>query len=497
MATTLKDKIAANIEDVKAIRALFTRPVFDYEQEKAINEYKVEKHDVFDPAVRKNKAINKGTGQINKATGKEATTPESVPVARIGLSFQQLIVDRRVGFTLTIPVEIEPIYEGDKETDKEKNLVNLTKRILNDNKMEYKNKDILRRMISEMEVAECWYLAESGKDKPKFTLKCNIWSKDLGDTLYPMFDAYGDMIAFAREYKLKEGSKDIEHFDIYLPELEYKFVNRDNVWKLDDQLMNAAGQSVPNPKVNEIGKIAIVYHSQKRPEWADAATAISRLETSISNHADMNDYFGSPILTVIGEILGFAGKGEQGKILQLTDDVKNAQAKFLELNSKPESIQMEQDNLRQFIHNLTQTPDISFETMKGMGTIAQFTMKAFFMDAHMAVSRKEEIFGIGLQRRFNIIKAAIGKVIDTSLSNEAENVQLLPKITPYLPQNDSEVIENLSVARTGGIISTESAIEQNPLVKDSDVEKERIKDDETKELAGDEPIPVKGLKSVK
>jgi len=144
---------------------------------------------------------------------------------------------------------------------------------------------------------------------------------------------------------------------------------------------------------------------------------------------------------------------------------------------------MEQNSLRDLIYTLSQTPDISFSAMKGMGTIAQFTMRAFFMDAHLAVSDKEEIFGIGLQRRFNVIKAVIGKIIDTSLEAEAEAVALVPEITPYLPQNDTEKIENLTIARTGGILSKETAVENNPLVEDPETEMQRLKDDNTNEIA--------------
>lgn len=466
--------------DVKEIKKLFARPTFAYDQTKAINEYKVEKHDVIDPTVRLAKTVTKGTGLTN-TDGSEKTTVASIDVARIGLPLQKLIVKRRVGFMLTNPVTINPVY--DTGSDREAELVKLVERIQNDNKMDYVNKEIARRLMSEMEVAEIWYLVESGRERPRFTLKCNVWSPDLGDTLYPLFDAYGSMVAFARGYKLKEGEKDIEHFDVYTDLLEYKFVNRDSTWQLDAPV-NADGTAIPNPKANEVGKMMIVYHSQDYPEWHDQQYAINRLETSYSNHADMNDYFGSPILAVIGEIMGFAAKGDQGKILQLSE---NAKANFLALESPPESIKMEQENLKNSIFYTSQTPDISFETMKGLGTIAQFTMKAYFMDAHMAVSDKEEIFGIGLQRRLNIIKAAIGKVIDTTMAKEAEAVQLKPVITPYLPQNDTELIDNLSIAKTNGIISKESAVELSPLTSDIEVEMERLANDE-KNAAGKEVI---------
>lgn len=469
-------------QSFKEIELLFTSnaPAFDMTQTEAISQFKVSEHDIFDEDYRPKKKIVKGTGDTNSA-GTETTSTEYIDPARIGMSFQQLIVNRRVGFMLNIPVKINPVFQT--ESEKEKALVKAVERILSDNKMDYKNKEIARRLMSEMEVAEAWYLVETKKQKPKYTLKCNIWSPDLGDSLYPLFDSTGDMIAFARGYKLKEDDKDVDHFDVYTTDYEYKYVNRDNVWALDAEAeaVTAEGPKKVNPIPNTVGKIMIVYHSQKAPEWADQESMIKRYEDSVSNHADMNDYFGSPILAVVGEILGFAQKGEQGKILQLAE---NAKANYLALNSPPESIKMEQENLKDLIYTLSQTPDISFSAMKGMGTIAQFTMKAFFMDAHLAVSKKEEIFGIGLQRRFNLLKAVVGKVIDTSLEAESEIVQLVPQITPYLPQNDTEKIENLTVAKTSGILSAETAVESNPLVEDPETEMERLKNDKTNEMAG-------------
>lgn len=479
--------------DFKAIELLFnsSRPVFEVEQTKAIAEYKVSSHDVFDENIRKKKKIIKSDIGLD---GKETVTTDYIEPARIGMSFQQLIVDRRVGFMLTIPVKTDATYES--ESDKEKALVKLVDRLQNDNKMDYKNKEIARRWMSEMECAEIWYFVETGETKPKFTLKCNIWSPDLGDILYPLKDSKGDLIAFARKYKLKEEDKDIEHFDVYTNEFEYKYVNKDNVWKLDVLTeTNEAGDTMQtnvNPIPNAVKKIMIDYISQPKPEYADQSSMISRLETITSNHSDINDYFGSPTYVSKGAVKGFAQKGEQGKIIELED---GGEITVLSWDSSPVSIKDEKEDLKSNIFMLSQTPDISFKAMSGMGTIAQFTMKAFFMDAHMAVARKEETFGIYLQRRLNIIKAAIGLVIDTSLAAEAKSLQLKPVITPYLPQNTTETIENLSVAKTGGIMSIETAVEQNPLVEDSETEMDRLRTDATNDLAGTENLPIKGKKT--
>lgn len=449
------------------------KPSFSIEPAEAISQYKVTEHDIFNESLRPKKTIVKDSGQRN-VNDEPIMVTAQVDVARVGLPFQKIIVNRRVGFMLSSPVYNEPIYVtgGDGETQ----LVKLIERIQNDNKIDYKNKEIARRMMSELECAELWYFVENINPslEIKFTLKMKIVSPALGDTLFPAFDETGDLVAFARAYKLKEKGKDIEHYDIYLPDALYKFVKRGE-WKLDDQL------ETPNPIPNPVGKIMVIYYSQPEPEWADVQSMITRLETIISNHADTNDYFGSPILTVIGEIQGYAQKGETGKILQLT---KDSQANYLALASEPASIKMEEDTLERYIYAMSQTPDITFEQMKGLGNLSGVALKLMFMDAHMAVKNKEEVFGIGLQRRLNLLKACIGKVINTALAKEADTVQIKPVLTPYLPENVTEEIDNLINALNGNIISQETAVEQNPLIGDSKTEKDRIKEDSLSDVAG-------------
>lgn len=466
------------LNDFKKIEEAFTagKPSFEISQEDAIKQYKVEKHNIFDTTKRPDKPVYDDQGRLEKL----------VPVARIGIPFQELIVERRVGFTLSIPVKTEATY-SETDNEKEKNLVALIDRIQDDNKMDYKNKEILRRLLSEMECAEVWYFVSTGEVKPKFSLKVKILSPDLGDTLYPLFDSTGDMIAFARKYQLKEEGYDkkVDHFDIYLPEAEYKYVNRGEKWDLDRVMgKDDEGEEVQinaNPIPSAVKKIMIIYHSQKKPEWHKVQSSIERQEELFSNHADMNDYFGAPILTISGDVSGTGDKKESGKMILLAE---NAKAAFLALNSPPESIKMEIDNNDKTIYSQSQTPDISFGTMKGMGTIAQFTMKAFFMDAHMAVSNVEERFGIGLQRRLNLIKACIGTVIDTSFSEVAKSLRIKPKVTPFLPENDTEKIENISLSVTSGIMSKETGTEVNPLIIDPKTEIERLKQDTTNEIAG-------------
>ena len=463
--------------DVKEIKAAFEGQKSEFEEapDTAKAQYTVAEHDIFSETIRPKKTIKKDSGNRTES-GEVELVSAQVEVARIGIPFQKIIVERRVGFMLSEPVRVEVLYGDD--TPAEAELVDMIERVQNDNKMDYKNKDIARRMMSEMECAEIWYFVENTNPgvKSKFALRVKIVSPQLGDELYPLFDATGDMIAFARAYKIKEEGKEIEHYDIYTMESETKYVEREGAWIIDPDT------GAPNPVPNAVGKIMVIYHTQPAPEWADVQSMITRFETLLSNHADTNDYFGSPILAVSGQLEGYASKGETGKILQLES---GAQANYLALSSEPNSIKMEMDHLFQYIHNMSQTPDISFDKMMGLGDLSGIALRLMFLDAHMAVKNKEEIFGIGLQRRINLLKAAIGRVMITSMGKMAEQIQIKPILTPYVPENVSEILHDLVLAQNNHILSQETAVELNPLVADNENEMIRLEEDGIKELAGE------------
>lgn len=427
--------------------------------------------------------INPLTGEpeTDPATGNPKTNPSTSKVNRVPASFQEIIVGRRVSFLLGNPVKYDATF--DDNNTQEKALVEFVKEIEESAKTLYKNKELARRMFSEMEVAELWYLTELaepgfwnyiarkiGIKKPSFQLKMKILSPFLGDILYPLFDEYGDLIAFGRSYKLSEDSKEIDHFDVYTAEVSYKYVNRDNGWELDKLAANAG--KIPNLA----NKIPIVYYQQNKPEWANVQKMIERLEKLLSNHGDMNDYFGEPILAIFGQLIQAINKGDSGKILQLSE---NAKASFLALDSPPESIKMEIENLEKFIYALSQTPNISFSEMKAMGKdISGYAIELLFLDAHLAAISKEETFGIGIQRRVNLIKSFIGNVLDVSLSEASKSVRMKPVFTPYMPKNFKELVEILNQAVFYEILSRETAtekLEDAGFIADATLEQDRLK----------------------
>lgn len=82
-------------------------------------------------------------------------------------------------------------------------------------------------------------------------VKIVVLSKSNGYTLRPMFDQYGNMLAFGCGYYLKEGAGTVEHFDIHTP----TFIFRGRKAKI--------GWDV-TPVLNPTGKINIIITSKIR-----------------------------------------------------------------------------------------------------------------------------------------------------------------------------------------------------------------------------------------
>jgi SPP1 family phage portal protein len=430
-------------------------------------EYLPEKHKVFDVTLRPDK-------KVAQTDDKPAKTEY---VARIGLPMQKLIVKRAASFLFGN----EPTLNAETETDNEKLVLSAMKRILYDNKTGNRNRQIARLVMRYTEAAEYWFPVKVDEHenygfKTKFKVRQMVFSAENGNTLYPLFDDTGDMTAFSREYEIVNSGKSTKYFETWTKDFFYKWKEIEGTWEAE----------TPIPVL--IGKIPIIYVKQPDVEWKDVQTLIDRLEKLLSNFADTNDYHGSPKIFIKGAIVGFASKGESGAIIQ---GDANSSAEYLTWNNAPESIKTEIDTLLRMINSGTQTPDISFDSVKGIGAISGVALKLLFMDAHLKVHDQKEIYGDMLQRRVSILKSFIG-VLNTTIKAEADKLFITSEIDPYIIGDDAAMIEMLSTA-TGGkaVISQETAVTLSGLVSDVQAEMEKLNSEAEKDNTNDLFNPTK------
>lgn len=429
-------------------------------------------HDVNDPIKRPDKRVkvdadnDADSAQKVITTDGEAVNFRTEKVARVAIALQKLIIKRAVSFCFGNP----PKYNATPQNDNEQAVLYALNRILVDVKSKSMNRKIARAIFGFKECAEYWYTVPVNKPHSKYgfpaqhKLRCALFSPEYGDTLYPYFDETGDMVAFSRAFSRKDDNGNaVDYFETFTDKEHWLWMNGANGYD--------AAPGYPKPIA--IGKIPVIYGHQPYFETEDVDKLIDRLEHLLSNFADTNDYHASPKIFTTGQINGWSKKGESGAVIE---GEEGATMQYVSWQNAPESVKLEIETLLKLIYTISQTPDISFDAVKGLGAISGVALKLLFMDAHLKVQDKGEIFDDYLQRRVNVILAYIGQ-INTTLEKDCDNIIIEPELVPYMLVNELEEL-NYWLTANGNkpVISQEESVEGAGISKNVEATMQKIKD---------------------
>jgi SPP1 family phage portal protein len=427
-------------------------------------QYIVSQHDTVDKAQRPDKLVELEDGKTRLEK-----------VNRLAFPLQKEIVKKAVQFAFGNPVKLN----CNPQNEQEKQVFNAVDRILYDNKINGFNRRVARTLFRCSEVAEYWYSVPADEHDDygfpcKYRVRVALLNPWNNEKLLPYFDENQNMIAFTRDFIFHESDTNkYRCFEIHTDEETLVLRLKENNW-----------QSMGIKPIS-IKKVPVIFGNQEDVEWADEQYCIDRLEYLLSNFADTNDYHASPKIFVQGRIVGFSRKGEAGGILE---GEKDSTAQYLSWAHAPEAVKLEIETLLRFIYGFSQTPDVSFDSVKGLQAISGEALQMLFMDAHLKVQDKREVFDDYLQRRINLVKTFVGK-INLQLEKVASVLRITPEIVPYMIDDQTTRIKNL-VAANGNkpIISQKSAVAKAGLVENADDEWAQIqaeaKAENTKDIFG-------------
>ncbi len=421
------------------------------EVEKFNNQYNVEKHAIFTDLVKY--PDRKIISDYIDESGQKKSETKTVALNRIGLPYQKKIVNIATTFFCGKPIK----YTNNIEEDE---MYKSFLKVIEKNKMDFIDREILNSVGRFTEVAELWYHTEEPNEsydfKSQFRLKVKVLTPGIYK-LYPKFDENDNLISFSREFKV--GEKTI--FEVYTDAEIIRYENEKEWVEVDK-------------KANPIEKIPIIYRKQNDVEWADVQSAIERLEQIYSNTAESNDRFAFPILALHGKVSGQLSNDKSGRVLQMEGE--NARAEFVTQISANESLSNEIDRLERDVHDFTSTPNISFDNMKGLGNmLAGSSAEFLFLSAHLKVYDKLSIHIPAYQRRASVIKAYL-QMFNSKLRNSELDVE--PVVTPFIINNDAEFIRFLMEANGGKPVYSLRYSMQKAGVKDPDGMIQEMKEEE-------------------
>lgn len=325
---------------------------------------------------------------------------------------------------------------------------------------------------AESQSALLFHIFQNDEGKADVTL--TVLAKSLGDDIFFMKDQFRRMTAFARGYYLQvAGGEIIYHLDIYTSQVIYHCKRRSFGWEKEEE-------------INLTGKIPAILFEQE-PECAGVEPMMHRKEMMVSRRADVNDRFSDPALVADSDIMNsLPEKGEDSKLFILkpsADGTKKPEMKYLTWDNAPESQKLEGEELDEKIHRFSFTPKLDLETIKGLSNVSAKALRQLMILAVIKADKHKEKHDEYADRIASLSKAIIGNVLDISLKAEMEALTVNHEFQEPFGEDIEALITNMTKMYNAGGMSQETLIEMNPLIKDAQAEKDRIKKEHEASIA--------------
>lgn len=351
-------------------------------------------------------------------------------------------------------------------------------------------KDFLDKVYFNENLYECRHIAGSETECAKLyslakdedgavDVVCQVKANSKGDTLYPLFNQYDKLIAFAFGYSLRNLDLDFEeHMDIY---------TKTNIWKFFKPSTSEEKWTLIKKEENPFpGKIPVIYFNHE-VDWEGVQARIEKLEWRDSKHSDTVEYFGDPYLKLSADLVDdrLADPRENGKLFVV--DSKDSVFEFVTPPDSADLVKNEKDDLKASIDKDTLTPDWSYKSIMGLGTLSGEAMRRANLPGYVKRTRLAvNTYNRLIKRDLNLcvhIMTSYYSLANSELVDKLKKMKLKFSYTdPFIggiEDNSTEVATYMGA----GAMSVHAAVAANRHVEDKAAEEERIwKDKERQAL---------------
>lgn len=403
-------------------------------QDVFLDEYDTYSHMINSPFTLDDKKV---ITLYKDANGNEQERTSYVPVTRLTFPLQKIIALKQLthltgnGLNLTLT--------NTDQTDEDKlNFVKIKQQWTS------KNMDValFKSVQSQLITGDGALLMYWDENKQ---LDWHVYSWKDGYCLLPSYDEYGKLILFSLYYTEPLGDKAVTRLDVWDETYAYKYESADSSWK---QISKEQHGFKMVPFCYRMGDVA----------WNDVQQLIEQLELHASIWAESERYYIDPILFLKGEVDILPKRDTGGKAIQGTDE--NSDAKLLQQDESKNIINLT-DFLLKEIFRGSCTISFSPQDVKTSGDLPGITVKLLFSAAvEKAISAAKE-WDDFVDRMVSLFIYAIG--IEERLPANFNRLKIRGEIIPYIPQNTTELINQINTSKQAETISQETAAELNPL----------------------------------
>lgn len=345
-----------------------------------------------------------------------------------------------------------------KKTDGSDEAFKLFSDFLADTRFNSKMRAVKRLAGSETECAKLYRLYKDENNKPQCDVV--VLARSLGYELRILKDQYGNLIAFAYGYKLRDAEgKAVQHWDFLTKDMTYETTKQAVGWSVDQY---------PNPT----SKINLIYFQQPKA-WDGVEPRLKREEELDSKIGDTNNYFADPIAKATADVISSMFSPEMpAKMLQLAGP--NSQFEYVNPPQSSELRKAEKDDLKDSILFDTFTPDFSFDKLRGMGTLTGKAIKNAMILGYLKRANRMEIYGELIDREKNVIIAVL-KFLHPEMEKKLDELRITFEFAEPFDEDEKENWRSIADLYGAGLISLDEAVKRLALTDDPATELDLIR----------------------
>jgi len=276
-------------------------------------------------------------------------------------------------------------------------------------------------------------------------------------------DVASEPLLAVRIYEIDNLDGEVKHFyDVYTNTevITYEMVTEDDIKSLVER-------DRKEHFFNGVPVIAYPNNKELMGDFEGVLTLIDAYNLAQSDTANDNEYFTDAYLKLTG--IEFDAKDiaqmKEKRTIALPD--KECEADWLIKQINDVAVENYKDRLREDIHTLSKTPDLTDESFSGNISGVAISYKIWGME--QVASMKERKFKRALQRRIELIT----NILNTAGKNwDWRDIDIT--FSRNMPQNVPEIAE--MVGKLKGIVSDLTLLGQLPFVEDPQEELERIEE---------------------
>ena len=393
-------------------------------------------------------------------------------VTRITLDFQRLACRRMTELCCGIPVK--RVYSP--ENDTQQRVASILESVYQRNRIDSVNTERVNMLFAGCEVLTLWYAIEQENslygEKLPLKIRCRNFSPMNGDELYPLFDEYGDMVAMSVGYRRKVGRKTIQYFDTYTADRHIKWSTENGDWAVEED------------EPITLGKIPAIYMYRPTPIWEDTSKIVYEMEWAMSRNGNYLRSNSKPLFVVFAdEQIDYGDeKGENQEFRAIMQYPKGSTANYVTWPQAIDNLKFYISELRNSFFTQLQLPDWSYEKMSQTPMSGE-ARKQLFIDSQLKVKDESGRLLEFFDRETSILKAFLKQMIPSISANEIDALKVENNITPYMINDDKEVISNLVLANGNkAVMSQRESVEMLGWSSDVDETMRQIEEESQRDV---------------